>query len=39
MARTLREVVETLPHGTRLLPGHGPATDLTTELRHNPFLG
>jgi hydroxyacylglutathione hydrolase len=39
MARTLREVVETLPHGTRLLPGHGPATDLATELHHNPFLG
>ncbi len=39
MARTLREVVETLPHGARLLPGHGPATDLAVELVHNPFLG
>jgi hydroxyacylglutathione hydrolase len=39
MARTLREVVETLPRGTRVLPGHGPATDLATELVHNPYLG
>lgn len=38
MARTLREVIATLPPGTRLLPGHGPASDLHTELRHNPFL-
>ncbi|HEY0118339.1 MAG TPA: MBL fold metallo-hydrolase [Cellulomonas sp.] len=39
MARTLREVVETLPHGSRVLPGHGPATDLARELVHNPYLG
>jgi glyoxylase-like metal-dependent hydrolase (beta-lactamase superfamily II) len=39
MARTLREVVEHLPHGTRVLPGHGPATNLAKELVHNPFLG
>ena len=39
MARTLREVVEHLPHDARVLPGHGPATDLATELVHNPFLG
>ena len=39
MARTLREVVEPLPPATRVLPGHGPATDLATELRHNPYLG
>ena len=39
MARTLREVVEHLPHAARLLPGHGPATRLATELHHNPYLG
>jgi glyoxylase-like metal-dependent hydrolase (beta-lactamase superfamily II) len=39
MARTLREVVEHLPHDARLLPGHGPATLLAKELHHNPFLG
>jgi glyoxylase-like metal-dependent hydrolase (beta-lactamase superfamily II) len=38
MARTLREVVATLPPATRVLPGHGPATDMATQLRHNPFL-
>lgn len=38
MARTLRDVVEALPHDARVLPGHGPATDVATELRHNPFL-
>lgn len=39
MSRTLREVVERLPHDARLFPGHGPATDLAKELRHNPYLG
>ena len=39
MARTLREVVETLPRVARVLPGHGPATDVATELVHNPYLG
>ena len=39
MARTLREVVETLPPTARVLPGHGPATDVATELVHNPYLG
>ncbi len=38
MARTLREVIATLPGETRVLPGHGPATRMATELRHNPFL-
>ncbi len=38
MARTLREVVGPLPAITRVLPGHGPASDLATELRHNPYL-
>jgi len=30
--------VVTLPPETRVLPGHGPATTLATELRTNPFL-
>lgn len=38
MRRTLREVVSTLPPQTVLLPGHGPATDLATELDRNPYL-
>lgn len=27
-----------LPQSTRLLPGHGPATTVALEARHNPFL-
>lgn len=38
MRRTLRNVVCTLPPQTVLLPGHGPATDLATELDRNPYL-
>ncbi|UZN05135.1 MBL fold metallo-hydrolase [Cellulomonas sp. S1-8] len=38
MARTLREVVATLPAGSRVLPGHGPTTDVATELATNPYL-
>ncbi len=38
MARTLRDVVRALPPRTVLLPGHGPATDLATELARNPYL-
>ena len=36
--RTVREVIGSLPESTVLLPGHGPATTLGEELRHNPFL-
>jgi glyoxylase-like metal-dependent hydrolase (beta-lactamase superfamily II) len=39
MSRTLREVVEHLPREAHLLPGHGPASEMAKELRHNPFLG
>ena len=38
MATTLREVVATLHPTTRVLPGHGPATDIARELHHNPYL-
>ncbi|MDQ0373879.1 MBL fold metallo-hydrolase [Cellulomonas humilata] len=38
MQRTLREVVATLPPETVVVPGHGPTTDIATELVHNPYL-
>lgn len=38
MARTLREVVATLPPRTHVLPGHGPASRMDAELATNPYL-
>ncbi|WP_136520057.1 MBL fold metallo-hydrolase [Cellulomonas telluris] len=38
MAATLRDVVAALPADAVVLPGHGPATDMRTELAHNPYL-
>ncbi|WP_456788261.1 MBL fold metallo-hydrolase [Cellulomonas sp. P5_C5] len=38
MQRTLRDVVATLPPETVVVPGHGPTTDIATELVHNPYL-
>lgn len=38
MAATLRDVVARLPAGCPVLPGHGPATDVATELATNPYL-
>ncbi|MBO3087229.1 MBL fold metallo-hydrolase [Cellulomonas dongxiuzhuiae] len=38
MAATLRDVVAVLPSSSRVLPGHGPATDVATELATNPYL-
>lgn len=38
MTATLRDVVATLPPGSRVLPGHGPQTDVATELATNPYL-
>lgn len=34
----LVEKVMTLPDTTRVLPGHGPETDIGYERKHNPFL-
>lgn len=36
--RNLRHHVMSLPDDTILLPGHGPATTVGQEKRHNPFL-
>ncbi|UJP39090.1 MBL fold metallo-hydrolase [Cellulomonas palmilytica] len=38
MARTLREVVARLDPATRVVPGHGPTSDVARELATNPFL-
>jgi hydroxyacylglutathione hydrolase len=38
MARTLREVVGTLPAATVVVPGHGPTSDMAAELARNPYL-
>lgn len=38
MARTLRDVVSSLPDSTTLLPGHGPATTMAQERVSNPYL-
>lgn len=38
MARTLREVVATLPPATVVVPGHGPTSDIAAELARNPYL-
>lgn len=35
---TIRREILSLPDDTRLLPGHGPATTVGRERRHNPFL-
>lgn len=37
LARSLRRLLE-LPDDTRVFPGHGPATTIGHERRHNPFL-
>ncbi|MDR3360948.1 MAG: MBL fold metallo-hydrolase [Bifidobacteriaceae bacterium] len=38
MRRSLKRQLLTLPDAARILPGHGPATDLARERRHNPYL-
>jgi hydroxyacylglutathione hydrolase len=35
----IREKLLTLPDGTLILPGHGPATTVGEEKRTNPFVG
>ena len=39
MLQTIRAQVLALPAGTKLLPGHGPATTVEEERAHNPFFG
>ncbi len=36
---SVRRRVVMLPKETLLLPGHGPATTVSEELEHNPFVG
>jgi len=38
LLRSIREQLLTLPDETQVLPGHGPATTIGEEKRHNPFL-
>ncbi len=38
LKRSLQKLMNTLPPNTRVLPGHGPATTLRDEQRHNPYL-
>jgi glyoxylase-like metal-dependent hydrolase (beta-lactamase superfamily II) len=38
MFQIIRDKLLTLPEETQVLPGHGPATTIGREKRHNPFL-
>lgn len=38
LQRHVRRLVERLPAGTVIAPGHGPMTTLANELANNPFL-
>jgi glyoxylase-like metal-dependent hydrolase (beta-lactamase superfamily II) len=38
LIRNIREKLLSLPPDTRVYPGHGPATSIQHEIRHNPFL-
>jgi len=35
---SIRNLYRDLPAGTRVFPGHGPATTLSEEMRSNPFV-
>jgi hydroxyacylglutathione hydrolase len=36
---SIRDRLLALPDDTRVLPGHGPATSIGIEKKHNPYLG
>lgn len=38
LVRSIKTQIYTLPDETRLLPGHGPETNVGYEKRHNPFV-
>jgi hydroxyacylglutathione hydrolase len=38
LARSIRTQLYTLPDNTRVLPGHGPETNIGWEKAHNPFV-
>lgn len=39
LQHSIHEEILSLDDGVRLFPGHGPATTVGEERRHNPFLG
>jgi glyoxylase-like metal-dependent hydrolase (beta-lactamase superfamily II) len=39
LLRSIREQLLSLPDDYSVLPGHGPATTIGDERRHNPFVG
>ncbi|MCR4918289.1 MAG: MBL fold metallo-hydrolase [Prevotella sp.] len=38
LLQSLNHIAHTLPPDTRIYPGHGPATNMSDELRCNPYL-
>jgi len=38
LVRAIKEKLYVLPDGTRVIPGHGPATTIGREKRENPFV-